>query len=74
MAVCVDAPCCGCCGQIAWAREAEAEAEAYMDWADRLYDDFGPEPEPDEVECQTCDDCYAPAGGPCPSCGEVVDA
>jgi len=45
---CEDAPCCGCCGQIADAREAESE----MEWAmEAQYDDgFGPEPYDDEED------------------------
>lgn len=31
MAVCEDAPCCGCCGPAVWAAEAQAEEEAAWD-------------------------------------------
>lgn len=48
--MCEDAPCCGCCGQIAWAREDEAMAQHYMDWADREWDDYEPDEENEDEE------------------------
>jgi hypothetical protein len=69
MAVCEDAPCCGCCGQIAWAREDQAQAEARMDYDD----DHGPVGyEPDEIACPTCNNGWAYEGEPCDGCGEEV--
>lgn len=37
MAICEDAPCCGCCGPAVWAADAAADAEYAMD-PDNFYD------------------------------------
>ena len=39
MAICEDAPCCGCCGPNVWAAEAAAEAEYRYEDRDE-YDDY----------------------------------
>ncbi len=54
MAVCEDAPCCGCCGAAVWAAEARAEEE----WREeRYYDDYDNDG-PDLWPCCGELDCY----------------
>lgn len=50
MAICEDAPCCGCCGPAVWAADAQAEEEAAWDRMNDpdAWDDAWDEDEDDE--------------------------
>jgi|LakMenEpi03Aug12_release.lakeMendotaPanAssembly.Ray.scaffolds.fasta_scaffold186882_2 hypothetical protein len=71
MAICEDAPCCGCCGHTVWAAEARADEE----WAQaRWLEMDGPEPdEPGEITCPWCS-AWTHPDTECSECGEFTSS
>lgn len=51
MAICEDAPCCGCCGAAVWAADARASEDYYAD-PDRFYDQYEDYDDEDEEDFQ----------------------
>lgn len=74
MAICEDAPCCGCCGTIAWAREAQAEQEYAQDGADdydAAYHLYGGYDDDEVVLCGFCESLVV-VGTACSDCDTVA--